>query len=149
MDGMIKSVPNDFVVLWFIVFAALVVFLWKTVPKVVTFFNAIRSEVNHIEKIVQATEAHSEQIDRIENMLKQQQKHLDELDRIQQLQSSHMSESLEERELLIRSVLAIVQGLQEVGANGPTQKAEKEIQDYLLRKSHGTVSIFNSNSEAS
>ena len=43
---------------------------------------------------------------------------------------------MEERELIIRSLLGVVQGLQEVGANGPTKKTEKEIQDYLVRKAH-------------
>lgn len=45
-------------------------------------------------------------------------------------------DSLEERAILMRSTLAILKGLQEIGANGPTKEAQKEIEDYLTRKAH-------------
>lgn len=45
-------------------------------------------------------------------------------------------DSLEEREILMRSTLAILKGLQEIGANGPTKDAQKEIEEYLTRKAH-------------
>lgn len=45
-------------------------------------------------------------------------------------------DSLEEREILMRSTLAILEGLQEIGANGKTKAAQKEINDYLTRKAH-------------
>ena len=45
-------------------------------------------------------------------------------------------DSLEEREILMRATLAILEGLQEIGANGPTKTAQAEIKDYLTRKSH-------------
>lgn len=45
-------------------------------------------------------------------------------------------DSLEEREILMRATLAILEGLQEIGANGPTKAAQAEIKDYLTRKAH-------------
>lgn len=44
--------------------------------------------------------------------------------------------SLEEREIIMRALLGALGGLQELGANGPTQAAEAEIRDYLNRKAH-------------
>lgn len=45
-------------------------------------------------------------------------------------------DDLEEREIIMRSLLGIIEGLQEIGANGPTKAAQKEIMDYLNRKTH-------------
>ncbi len=51
-------------------------------------------------------------------------------------QQKYVEDSLEERELILKSLLGVVQGLQEIGANGPTKRAESDIQDFLLKKSH-------------
>lgn len=45
-------------------------------------------------------------------------------------------DSLEEREILMRATLAILEGLQEIGANGPTRTAQVEIKEYLNKKAH-------------
>lgn len=44
--------------------------------------------------------------------------------------------SLEEREILMQAMLGVLGGLQEIGANGPTKKAEEQIRNYLNRKAH-------------
>ena len=43
---------------------------------------------------------------------------------------------MEELEIIMRALLAVLRGLQEQGANGPTKAAEEEIQDYLTKKAH-------------
>lgn len=45
-------------------------------------------------------------------------------------------DDLEEREIIMRSLLGIIEGLQEIGANGPTKAAQSEIKEYLNRKAH-------------
>lgn len=47
-----------------------------------------------------------------------------------------VADSLEEREILIQAMLGVLGGLQEIGANGPTKKAEEQIRNYLNRKAH-------------
>lgn len=44
----------------------------------------------------------------------------------------------QELEIIMRALIAVLQGLQEQGANGPTKDAEKEIQIYLNSKAHKT-----------
>lgn len=45
-------------------------------------------------------------------------------------------ESLEERGIIMNALLAVLQGLHELGANGPTAAAENTIKDYLNKKAH-------------
>ena len=47
-----------------------------------------------------------------------------------------IADSLEEREILMQAMLGVLGGLQEIGANGPTKKAEEQIRNYLNRKAH-------------
>lgn len=47
-----------------------------------------------------------------------------------------IADSLEEREILMQAMLGVLGGLQEIGANGPTKKAEEQIRLYLNRKAH-------------
>ena len=47
-------------------------------------------------------------------------------------------DSLEERQILMQALLGVLGGLQEIGADGPTKKAEETIRSYLNRKAHMT-----------
>lgn len=42
----------------------------------------------------------------------------------------------QELELIMRALIAVLKGMQEQGANGPTRLAEQEIQSYLTKKAH-------------
>ena len=44
---------------------------------------------------------------------------------------------IEEQEIIVRALLGVLGGLQELGANGPTKAAEKEIRYYLCHMAHG------------
>ncbi|MCD8286148.1 MAG: hypothetical protein LUD50_02850 [Clostridia bacterium] len=43
---------------------------------------------------------------------------------------------LEENEIMMNAMLGVIGGLQELGADGPTKEAEREIMDYLKKKAH-------------
>ena len=47
-----------------------------------------------------------------------------------------VTESLEEREILMQAMLGVLGGLQELGANGPTKAAKATIQDYINKQAH-------------
>lgn len=49
---------------------------------------------------------------------------------------SEVKDSKEERLILVNGVLACLKGLQEKGCNGPVTKGIKQIEDYLIKKSH-------------
>ena len=47
-----------------------------------------------------------------------------------------VTESLEEREILMQAMLGVLGGLQELGANGPTEEAKETIQTYINKQAH-------------
>jgi len=42
----------------------------------------------------------------------------------------------QELEIIMRALVGVLKGLQEQGANGPTRKAQEEIENYLNQKAH-------------
>lgn len=143
LESVSKVVPTQYIVWTVIVIAALVVICVKAFPKIKTWFEVARTRVNDKDALIKSVKKHGEEIERIRQDISEiNQKigrdyaRLNQIQQINTRQQKYIEESLEERELIIRSLLGVVQGLQEVGANGPTKKAEAEIQAYLLRKSH-------------
>lgn len=49
---------------------------------------------------------------------------------------SEIKESKEERLILLKGQLACLKGLKEQGCNGPVSQAIKDIEEYILEKSH-------------
>lgn len=47
-----------------------------------------------------------------------------------------ITDGKEERLILVNGVLACLKGLKEQGANGPVTEGIKQIEDYLIKKSH-------------
>ena len=45
-------------------------------------------------------------------------------------------ESKEERQIMLKALLACLEGLHEQGCNGPVTRAIDEIKDYMMRKAH-------------
>lgn len=133
-----KLVSTEFMIGVIVVIAALIVVLYKVLPVVITWFRTARTAVNQYEELMKSVEQNTEDIKVIKEKIDEDNTKLNQLQQIIVKQQKHIEDSLEERELIIRSLLGVVQGLQEVGANGPTKKAEAEIQAYLLKKSHET-----------
>lgn len=52
------------------------------------------------------------------------------------LLKSEVRDSKEERLILVNGVLACLKGLKEQGCNGPVTEGIKQIEEYLMKKSH-------------
>lgn len=61
---------------------------------------------------------------------------LNDMDRWKKGMEQIVTESLEEREILMQAMLGVLGGLQELGANGPTKAAKATIQDYINKQAH-------------
>lgn len=85
-----------------------------------------KSEIDDIKK----------QISRIDEKLDNDNNRIHRVEKKTETLESLTMDSLEERSILIKSTLAILKGLQEIGANGPTKEAQAEIERYLTQKSH-------------
>lgn len=85
-----------------------------------------QSEINQIKA----------QISRIDEKLDNDNTRIHKVEKRSETLEKLTMESIEEREILVRSTLAILKGLQEIGANGPTKEAQARIEDYLTKKAH-------------
>ena len=136
-------VPVQYIVWTVLVLLAVIVIIYKCYPKIKSWFETARKAENKREDIDELLETHNkeleelkQEIQKINKKLSNDQSEISKIEEITIKQQQYIEDSMEERELIIRSLLGVVQGLQEVGANGPTKKAEKEIQDYLVKKAH-------------
>lgn len=138
-------VPVQYIIWTVIILITIIVIINKCYPKIKGWFEVARKAENKRESIDELLERHNKELEelkveiqKINKKLSNDQREISKIEEITFKQQRYIEDSLEERELIIRSLLGVVQGLQEVGANGPTKKAEAEIQAYLLRKSHET-----------
>lgn len=143
LESISEIVPTQYIVWVILVLIALGVAAVKIYPIVRSGFEALRLKINDKDMLVKQIKQHDNDIQQIRKDIGEINQKIGRdyarLNQIQQIsvrQQKYIEESLEERELIIRSLLGVVQGLQEVGANGPTKKVEAEIQAYLLKKSH-------------
>ena len=143
LESVSKVVPTQYIIWTILVIIALIAICAKAFPKIKDWFEATRTKVNDKDALIKSVNEHEKEIEKIHQDISEinqkigrAQARVNQIQQINVRQQKYIEESLEERELIIKSLLGVVQGLQEVGANGPTKKAEAEIQAYLLKKSH-------------
>lgn len=136
-------VPVQYIIWTIAIMIVVMVIIYKCYPTIKSWFEVARKEKNKRDGIDELLEKHTnelqelrEEVQKINKKLSNDQNNINKIEEITIRQQQYIEDSMEERELIIRSLLGVVQGLQEVGANGPTKKAEKEIQEYLVKKSH-------------
>lgn len=119
--------------------ACLTIIAWalsKIIPKAWIAFNTARNKVNYGEDLVNKTNQNKSDIEHIYDILAKDYRSLNEIKSIQEKQNRVERESLEEREIIMRSLLAVLKGLQELGTNGPTKDAQSEIELYINKQAH-------------
>lgn len=136
MEDVMKYVPIQYVIYSLLVLAAVVLLCIKFVPLFIKWFNAARLKANSYENLSKSIEKNTKDIELINQKIGRDYARLNQIFQTTERQQQYIEESLEERELILKSLLGVIQGLQEIGANGPTKVAEAEIQAYLLKKSH-------------
>lgn len=136
LEELSKYVPLQYIVWTIIVFIALIVLGAKVYPTLSKWFNALKKETDKYEDLLENVKKANEAIDLINQKIGRDYARTSQLQQIAMRQQKCVEDSLEERELILKSLLGVVQGLQEIGANGPTKRAESDIQDFLLKKSH-------------
>lgn len=138
-------VPTEYIIWTVLVVIALTVIVVKYLPKVWKVFNTAREKVNEQECKDETLKKNTEDIEMLRKSIRQTieetNARLSKIEHATMVQQKYIEDSREENELIINSLLGIVQGLQEVGANGPTKKAEAEIQQHLNKKSHETPQL--------
>ena len=138
-----QYVPVEYVIYTVIVLIAVVIVMIKFYPTLKKWFDTARIKVNSQENIIKTLEEHTsdinninEQIKEINEKMNRDYTRINQLHKMTEKQQEYIDDSMEERELIVRSLLGIIQGLQELGANGPTKAAESDIKEYMVKKSH-------------
>ena len=139
MNELINLVPKEQFMYTIIVLAVITVGICKYLPMFYKWFNIARIKANDFENVSKTINQNATDIDIINQKIGRDYARLNQIFQIVERQQKYIEDSLEERELILRSLLGIIQGLQEVGANGPTKRAEAEIQAFLLKKSHDVM----------
>lgn len=148
MTDLLESYVDSGEFVTFLVMLALVAFfIYKEYPELKKRVmhrstKAIYSDINH-EKVTSSLEGVQERVEKLEATLDEMNKKLERdyyrlntLEEDQRMDKKIQKETLEENEVIMRALLGMIGGLQELGANGPTREAEREIKDYLNRKAH-------------
>lgn len=135
-----ETVTGDQVLSVLVILLLVGYFIYKEWPE---FRRRVSSGAVKEQQEETADKSISERLDGIESRLNAiDEKLANDYRRINELEKEKvrtrrvLEESLEEREIIMRALLGALGGLQELGANGPTQKATSEINDYLNRKAH-------------
>lgn len=129
-------VPTEYIIWTAVVVLAITVIVIKYAPKLFKVFDDARKKVNEQEDRVDTLKQNTEDIEKFKKYMIETDEKLSKIEHATLQQQKYIEDSREENQLIINSLLGIVQGLQEVGANGPTKKAEAEIQKYLNKKAH-------------
>lgn len=77
-----------------------------------------------------------EDVRQIKDKLDRDYGRLNDMEKWKRSMEQIVSESLEEREILMQAMLGVLGGLQELGANGPTKEAADTINRYINKQAH-------------
>lgn len=96
------------------------------------------SEIKKVEdkSVTDRLTAIEADIKEIKEKLGQDYSRLNDMDRWKSDMEQIVTESLEEREILMQAMLGVLGGLQELGANGPTKEAKAAVQKYINKQAH-------------
>lgn len=139
MEEIFKYVPTQHAIYTLIVLLGVTTICINATPKIWNWFMLAKDKTNDYENMSKTVKNTICDMNTLNEKVEVDHSKLDHIYKIVETQQRYTEESLMERELILRSLLEVIHGLQEIGANGPTKKAEAEIQAYLLKKSHGTL----------
>lgn len=88
------------------------------------------------KSVIARLTAIEEEVRQIKEKLERDFTRLNQMERWKKTMQGIVEDSLEERKILMEAMLGVLGGLQEIGANGCTKKAESTIRDYLNKKAH-------------
>ena len=141
MQGKIAElVTGDQVATWLLIALLVGYFIYKEWPdfqrRVSGKAVADAKEEAEDKSVLARLSAIEEDLKQIKGKLERDYIRLNDMERWRGSMQRLMTDSLEEREILMQALLGVLGGLQEIGANGPTKEAENKIRNYLNKKAH-------------
>lgn len=132
------GVPNDYTFYTLVILGGILLLLWNIVPKVYSIFESLRKSINSYESLYKKSDFHETDLISLKKTADENSSRIVQLQKMSAKQQRYIEDSLEEREMILRSLLGILRGLQEVGVKGSTDSTENELNEYLVKKSHKT-----------
>lgn len=140
MGKLLDYVTGSQIAVWLVIAFFVAYFIYKEWPAFrdrVSSGSLKRQKDSDIGKSVEKRlEGIEDRLATIEEKLGRDYVRLGDIEREHGKTRKMAQDSLEEREIIMRTLLGVLGGLQELGANGPTKEAEQEIRNYLNRKAH-------------
>ena len=136
MDKISDLVTGEAVLQWLIIFLLIAYFVYKEYPDFKRRITGGTRKELAAENVAERLAKVEKRLDAIDEKLANDFKSLEALQDCEDQDKELMSASLAEREIIMRSLLAIIDGLHELGANGPTTAAHEEINAYLSKQAH-------------
>lgn len=137
MIEQLKSMADpQFATQWVIMGTLVLLLIWKCWPDAKAALNHWRNRENQKESLEATVKRHDKEITEINDKLGRDYEALNRIEKTMRAQKKSMEESLEEREILMKGLLACLKGLQELGTNGVTKEAQGEIEAYINKQAH-------------
>lgn len=135
-----ELITADQILTWIVIAFLVGYFIYKEWPEFKrrvsgTAVNAAK-EAAEDKSVLARLSAIETDVKEIKTKLERDYNRLNDIERWRGGMERMIADSLEEREILMQAMLGVLGGLQEIGANGPTKKAEEQIRNYLNRKAH-------------
>ena len=135
-----SMVTGDHVVAWLIIGFLVFYFIYKEWPE---FKKRIsKSDVDAQTKeftaksVSNRLDSIESRLSGIEDKLNRDYTRMNKFDHDIRRNRSEIDEFIEENAIMMRAMLGVLKGLQELGTNGPTKDSQKEIEDWLNKKAH-------------
>ena len=146
VSGLQELVSGQQIASWLIIAFLVIYFIYKEFPD---FKKRIsKNAVKEIEEEL-SDKSVAERLENIERSVKEMNEKLGrDYERLNALEQEHrktqkiINNSIEESGIIMRALLGIIEGLQELGADGKTKTSEQEIHDYLIKQAHDTKSFY-------
>lgn len=137
MDKILQqAVTADAMIMWLIMAFLFGYFAYKEWPEFKRRVSGQAVKELTDKTVTERLTAIETDIREIKQKLSEDYDRLNNMDRWKSDMDQIVTESLEEREILMQAMLGVLGGLQELGANGPTKEAKNKVQTYINKQAH-------------
>lgn len=121
---------------WLIVAFLVGYFVYKEWPSFRQRVSKGEVKEIHDKTIEERLDEIDSRLGRMEERLDRDYSRLNSMEVEQTKMREDAADSLQEREIIMRTLLSVLDGLQELGANGSTKESKDEINQYLNKQAH-------------
>ncbi len=140
MDKIADLITAESIIQWIIILLIVGYFAYKEWPelkrRITSGVKKEQAEETQAASVNERLTKIEQRLDAIDGKLNSDYTSLRNLENEEARDRRMFKDSLEEREIIMRALLGVIGGLQELGANGPTKEAQSEITMYLAKQAH-------------